>query len=135
LFVTTYTLIAEEAAPPPATTDQRPADPLGGAGTMIMMLGVLGVFYFLLIRPQQKKQKEVARQREEMLKNLTKNDHVVTIGGLHGVVASVTDDEVVVKVDEKNDVRLRFSRDSIGRVVTEEEKAKAKFGEAPDLKK
>jgi preprotein translocase subunit YajC len=130
--VTTYTLIAEDA---PAAPDQ-PSGGMGGMQFPIMMLLILAVFYFLLIMPQRRKEKERQRQHGAMLKNLTKNDHVVTIGGLHGIVASTTDDEVVIKVDEKNDVRMRFSRDAISRVVTEEEAAKGKSGEGlADLKK
>ncbi len=86
------------------------------------MVLVFGVLYFLLIHPQRKKEKDRQKQREEMLKNLTKSDHVETIGGLHGIVASVTDTDVVLKVDEKSDVRLRFKREAISRVVTEDGK-------------
>ena len=65
--------------------------------------------YFLIIHPQRKKDK----QRNEMRKNLKKNDKVVTIGGIHGVVKSITEDEVVLLVDEAKDVKLRMSRQSI----------------------
>ena len=57
-----------------------------------------------------------------MLKNLTKSDHVLTIGGIHGIVASVTDTEVVLKVDEKSDARIRVIREAISKVVTEDGK-------------
>ncbi|MBE3095642.1 MAG: preprotein translocase subunit YajC [Planctomycetes bacterium] len=94
------------------------------------------VFYLLLIRPQQKKEKEKQKQRQEMLKHLTKNDHVATIGGMHGIVASVTDTEVVLKVDEKNDVRIRFAREAISRVVTDEgEEGDRKLSEKPEENK
>jgi preprotein translocase subunit YajC len=125
--VTNYALIAQEApAEAPAAQEPRQPDMFG---LLLPMLLVLAVFYFIMIRPSQKKQKEAQRKREEMLKNLTKSDHVVTIGGLHGIVASATDDEVVIKVDEKGDVRLRFSRDAIARVVTEEAPGGAKVEE------
>ena len=52
-----------------------------------------------------------------MLKALKKNDHVVSIGGIRGIVLNVTDEEVVVKVDEKGDVRIRFSREAISKVI------------------
>jgi preprotein translocase subunit YajC len=114
-------LLAEEAAPTGtggAVTD--PGSPFGGI--MIPMILGLGVFYLLLIRPQNKKRKEEERRGAGMLKNLTRNDHVMTIGGIHGIVASVTDDEVVLKVDEKSDVRVRVSRHAISKVVTEDGK-------------
>jgi preprotein translocase subunit YajC len=130
--VTTYTLIAEDAAPAPAAgSDQQQGSPYT---LFIMMALIFGVFYFLLIRPQQKKEKDRQKQRQEMLKDLKKNDHVMTIGGLHGIVATVTETEVTLKVDEKNDVRLRFSRDAMSKVVTEEdEKGEGqKLGENPE---
>jgi preprotein translocase subunit YajC len=71
-----------------------------------------------------------------MLKNLNKSDHVMTIGGMHGVVASVTETEVVLKVDEKNDVRIRFGREAISKVITEEEVAgDRKLSERPEENK
>jgi preprotein translocase subunit YajC len=131
----TYALIAEEAALPPAAGDeqQKPQNDY----SMFIMLGLLfAVFYFLLIRPQQKKQKAEQKKREEMLKNLTKSDHVMTIGGMHGVVASVTDTEVVLKVDEKNDIRIRFGREAISRVITEDgQGGEKKLSEKPEENK
>lgn len=88
----------------------------GGSGGSI--LGLVGpfvlmfvVFYFLLIRPQQKKTKT----RNSMLKALKKGDKVVTIGGLHGTIMEISDDIVVLRV---NDVtRLTFDRGSISHSV------------------
>jgi preprotein translocase subunit YajC len=134
--VMTYTFLAEDApaaAPAPGAGGEPPSNPMN---MVVMMLLMVAVFYFILWRPQQKKQKEAARLREEMLKNLTKNDHVLTFGGILGVVSSVTDDEVVLKVDEKNDVRLRVARDHISRVITEEERAGGKkSGDSSESKK
>ena len=131
----TYTLIAEEAATSaaPGADGQAPQSPY----SLFIMLGLaFVVFYVLLIRPQQKKERERKNQREEMLKNLTKSDHVVTIGGVHGIVASVTDTDVVLKVDEKNDVRVRFAREAISKVVTAEDEAAAKkLSEKPEENK
>jgi len=135
--VTTYTLIAEEAAPQTTQGGDQP-QPGGGYGLLIMMALIFGVFYFLLIRPQRKKEKQRQQERETMLKNLTRNDHVMTIGGIHGTVASVTEDEVVIKVDEKNDVRLRMARDAISKVVTEDGQSSGegeKLGELPEAKR
>ena len=66
------------------------------------------VFYFLLIRPQQKKQKEVA----EMIKNLKKGDRVVTNGGLIGTIMAIHDDYVVLKVGDQ-DTKLEVLRSAI----------------------
>ncbi|KGE18264.1 preprotein translocase subunit YajC [Paenibacillus wynnii] len=69
------------------------------------------VFYFLLIRPQQKKTKA----RNGMLKALKKGDKVVTIGGLHGNIMEISDDIVVLRV---NDVtKLTFDRGSISHSI------------------
>jgi preprotein translocase subunit YajC len=131
--VTTYAIIAEDT--------QQDATGSGGAKApqspcdqnMIFLLVAMGiVFYFILWRPQRKKEKEERTKREEMMKNLKKSDHVVTRGGICGVVAAVTEDEVTVKVDEKNDVRIRFLREAILNVITEEDE---KTDEKKDGKK
>jgi preprotein translocase subunit YajC len=71
---------------------------------------MFAIFYFLLIRPQQKKQ----RQRTSMLNALSKGDKVVTVGGLHGTISEISDDTVVIKV---NDVtKLTFDRSSVNNV-------------------
>jgi len=72
---------------------------------------MFAVFYFLLIRPQQKKQK----QRNLMLSQLKKGDKVTTIGGLHGTIVELTDDTVVLRVNDT--VRMTFERSAINTVV------------------
>ena len=71
----------------------------------IALMGV--IFYFLLYRPQKKSQKE----RANLLDNLMKEDKVVTIGGMHGTIVSLTDKTVILKVSEK--VEIKFSRTAI----------------------
>lgn len=88
----------------------------GGGGSILGLVGpfvlMFVVFYFLLIRPQQKKTKT----RNGMLKALKKGDKVVTIGGLHGTITEISDDIVVLRV---NDVtKLTFDRGSISHAVT-----------------
>lgn len=68
------------------------------------------VFYFLLIRPQQKKQK----QRNLMLHQLKKGDKIVTIGGLHGTIVEISDDTVVLRVNDTT--KLTFDRSAISTV-------------------
>lgn len=70
------------------------------------------VFYFLLIRPQQKRNKV----RNQMLTALKKGDKIVTIGGLHGTIDSITDDIVVLKVNDGS--KLTFDRSSVNNVVS-----------------
>jgi preprotein translocase subunit YajC len=89
----------------------------GGPGsfvtTLIPFALIIGIFYFLIIRPQNKKQKETQR----MLGALKKGDKVVTIGGIHGVIQSVKESSVIVKVDENT--KMEFSRSAISNVVSE----------------
>ena len=79
----------------------------GGAQTLILMGGLFAIFYFMMIRPQQKEQK----RRQAMLDSLAKNDKVITTGGLHGTIVNVNETEVTLKVDDN--VKLKFSRSAI----------------------
>ncbi|MET3850628.1 preprotein translocase subunit YajC [Paenibacillus sp. OAE614] len=84
----------------------------GIVGLILPLVLMFAIFYFLLIRPQQKKQKT----RTSMLSSLKKGDKVVTIGGLHGTIMEITDDIVVLRV---NDVtKLTFDRGSISHAVS-----------------
>jgi preprotein translocase subunit YajC len=80
--------------------------------------GMFLIFYFLLIRPQQKKQKELKR----MLESLKKGDKVVTIGGVWGTINEVKEKTVIVKVDDNT--KLEYSRDAISQVVSREAEEK-----------
>jgi preprotein translocase subunit YajC len=81
--------------------------------TLIPFALIIGIFYFLIIRPQNKKQKETQR----MLGALKKGDKVVTIGGIHGVIQNVKESSVIVKVDENT--KMEFSRSAISNVIAE----------------
>lgn len=72
-----------------------------------MMILMIAVFYFILIRPQQKKQKE----QESWLKSLKKGDEVVTSGGVIGRISGLTDNTVTLEVQEK--VRIKVLRSSV----------------------
>ena len=97
-----------------------------GQGNMLMsvvpFILIIAIFYFFIIRPQNKKQKET----EKMINALKKGDKVVTIGGIHGTVSSTKEKTVVVKVD--SNTQIEFSRSAISAVVTEKtvEKASSK---------
>lgn len=77
------------------------------------------LFYLLLLRPERRKQAEVAA----MLKKLKKNDRVVMVSGIFGTVmqASPESDEVILRIDESNNTRIRVLRNSISRVIGEAE--------------
>lgn len=80
----------------------------GGQGSFpLMMIMMIAVFYFILIRPQQKKQKE----QDSWLKSLKKGDEVVTSGGVIGRISGLTDTTVTLEVQEK--VRIKVLRSSV----------------------
>lgn len=79
----------------------------GGFGAFIPLILMFAIFYFLLIRPQQKRTK----QHKEMIASLRKGDRVVTTGGLHGQITGLTEDTVTMEIAPK--VRVKVSRQSI----------------------
>jgi preprotein translocase subunit YajC len=124
--------LIQAGAPPaggsgtPTTSTQAPPTPAPGApaaggspgagGGLSMFLPLVlmfVVFYFLLIRPQRKQQKE----RDLMIANLKKNDHVLTHAGFYGIVKQINDQDFVLCIDENKDVRVKVSRTSIAAVV------------------
>ena len=79
----------------------------GGFGAFVPLILMFGIFYFLLIRPQQKKQKE----HRQMLGNLKKGDQVITSGGLYGRITGLTDTVATLEISEK--VRVKVGRGNI----------------------
>jgi preprotein translocase subunit YajC len=77
---------------------------------LVMWAGIIGVFYFFMIRPQQKKQKD----QKKFLEELKKGDEVITIGGLHATVISVYETTVTLDVDGKG-TKMKFEKSSISR--------------------
>ena len=100
---------------------QTAAPASSGTGQLVTTFVTFGlvilVFYFLIIRPQGKKQKET----KKMLESIQKGDKIVTIGGIHGTIQSVKDSSVIVRVDENT--KLEFSRSAISSVQRGDEKA------------
>ena len=81
----------------------------GNYGQFIMLGGMIAVFYFFFIRPQQKKQKETKKFIEE----IKKGDQIVTMGGIHGKITSVDDDTVTLDVDRGNKLVIEKSSISL----------------------
>jgi len=69
---------------------------------IIFLVLIFGVFYFLLIRPQRKRQK----QHDVLVQELQKGDRVITAGGIYGVVESISDESVVLKVESGTTIRV-----------------------------
>ena len=85
--------------------------PFSNIMTFFPFVLIIAIFYFLIIRPQNKKQKETQR----MLAALKKGDKIVTVVGIHGVIQSVKESSVIVKVDEGT--KIEFSRSAISTVA------------------
>ncbi len=81
--------------------------------TLIMFGAIFAIFYFMIIRPQQKR----AKEREALLNAVKKGDKVITNGGLHGVVAGLEDKTVLL--DLGNNIKVKIERSAITSVVSE----------------
>jgi preprotein translocase subunit YajC len=93
------------------------AAPAGGSGfiTMLPILLILPVMYFLMIRPQQKKQK----QWQEMLGSIKSGDRITTAGGIRGTILSIKDDAVIIKV-APDGIKMEVAKSAIASVTTQE---------------
>ncbi len=116
-----------EAQPAPAsggtatqTTAQEPQTCMGGGGIMsfIPMIAIIAIFYFLMIRPQQKQ----AKLLREMRDALQKDDRVITSGGIHGVITNLKGDVVTVRIAEG--VKIDVDRNSLQLDSVEKEAAR-----------
>ena len=87
----------------------------GGGNPMsliFMIIAIFAVMYFLMIRPQQRQK----RQHQDMLGQLGKGDKVVTTGGLHGTIAGIKDNSVIVKIADN--VKVEVNRSAISQIVS-----------------
>ena len=96
-----FTIILQQAAPA-----QQGG---GGLSLIIMMVAIFAIMYFLMIRPQQKKQKELQRFRNE----LKKGDKVVTIGGIYGTIDELPENGNYVMMRIDTNVRIKVAKSSI----------------------
>jgi len=92
--------------PPPEGQDGGP----GFLGMLPPMIMMFLIFYFILIRPQQKKQKET----QKMIDGLKEGDPVVTLSGIHGTIKKIKDDTVILQICEQpHPVKIKINRSSI----------------------
>jgi preprotein translocase subunit YajC len=89
--------------------------PAGGGLTMLLPLLLIPVLYLVMIRPQQRKQK----QWQAMLSDIKAGDRVTTAGGIRGTILSIKDDAIVVRVAPDN-IKLEIAKNAIASVTTQE---------------
>ncbi|MDX9899004.1 MAG: preprotein translocase subunit YajC [Spirochaetia bacterium] len=107
-----------------------PANSTGSMISTVVMFGaVFAIFYFLIIRPQNKKQKAA----QAMIAAVKKGDRVVTIGGIHGIVNSIKDKTVVIKVDDST--KLEFTKSAIASVDARSEESETPAPEGKEATK
>jgi len=109
--------------------------PQGGEGasgsslfSFLPLVAIVAIFYFLILRPQNKKQKET----QKMLAALKKGDRVVTIGGIHGVIQTLKESTVIVRIDDNTKVEFNRSAISSVSVQAREEKEDKKLEASED---
>lgn len=93
---------------------------MDGLTNFLPIIIMFAIFYFLLIRPQQKK----AKQRNAMLAAIKKGDKIITIGGMHGTIQELTDDSVTLRI--AHNVNVTFDRGAINSVVSASSEPAAK---------
>jgi preprotein translocase subunit YajC len=92
----------------------------GGFSAIVPLLLMFAIFYFLLIRPQQKK----AKAHREMINNLKKGDRVITSGGIHGRITSLDESTVTLEIADK--VKVKILRGNISVISQQPDQGQAK---------
>jgi preprotein translocase subunit YajC len=109
---------APAATPPAGAAAQKEPSPLV---QFLPLVAIIGLFYFMMIRPQQQEEKK----RKERLSRLERNDRVITAGGIYGTVVSVDKDAILLRLGSDPGVKVEFTKASVVRIL-EDPKEKAK---------
>ncbi|MCL6634295.1 MAG: preprotein translocase subunit YajC [Peptococcaceae bacterium] len=88
--------------------------------SLLYIVALFAILYFLMIRPQQQRQKK----HQEMLKNLKVDDRVITVGGIYGTIVKIKENSVILRVADN--VRIEFLKNAVSQVTGREEGEKAK---------
>lgn len=83
--------------------------------SLLWIVGLFAILYFLMIRPQQQRQKK----HNEMINSIKQDDKVITIGGIYGIIVKIKDKSFILEVSDK--VRMEFLKTAISQIVTQEE--------------
>jgi preprotein translocase subunit YajC len=110
---------------------QAAAEPASIFTSMFPLIAIFGIFYFLLIRPQQKKVKE----HKAMLEAVRRGDRIVTNGGIVGLVTKVLDEERALMVEIADDLKVKVMRDMVSTVMSKTEPVSAEKADAGNADK
>ena len=115
-------------APAPAGAPAGGAAPQGGgmSDMVFLVVALIGIMYFVVIRPANRERK----RQTELMSTLKKGDRILLTSGLIATVAALSDKDVLVKVDDKNPLRMRFQKQSIQTILAADEAANAEVVEA-----
>jgi preprotein translocase subunit YajC len=91
----------------------KQSSPTGMLSMLLPFILMFVVMYFLILRPQKKREKE----RKALLSRVKKNDRVVTAGGVHGIVTSVRENDLILRIDDAKDVKVKVDRSAIVTVL------------------
>lgn len=109
MFTTLISLLLQTETAGAGATSGANANPQGGYQGLIMIVVLIAVFYFFMIRPQQKKAKKLRQEREAM----KIGDAVVTAGGIHGKIVGIQDKENVFVISVGENVRIKVEKTSV----------------------
>jgi preprotein translocase subunit YajC len=112
-------------APPPG------GQPTGGAGGGLGFFWIVILFMIVLMLIMSTSGRRQRKEREKMLAAIKRNDRVQTVGGLIGTVVELTDSEMVLRVDETSNTRIRFARSAVQQILREAKGAESIKAEAP----
>ncbi len=100
-----------------------PDGPFGQFHFLVPMIAIGFLFYFMMLKPEQKKRKA----HDDLVKNLKKNARVVTVGGIYGTVVNAQkgESDVMLRVDDSSNTRLRVLRTAISQVITSDDSSES----------
>jgi preprotein translocase subunit YajC len=118
LVLASGVLAAEVGGPAPGpASGPAQTNPMAGIWTLLPFVLILIAFFWFTSRSQKKRE----QKRQEMLSSIKLKDDVMTIGGIHGRVVQIRDDEFVLRVDDDKDVKITVSKNAVSRRVGEPE--------------